>query len=211
MRWAPRYFAGCSAGGLPRWSDREADAAPLYGSEFDVVNQLSLSWVEPLRAWVMLYGGDQLVTGGVPEPRTYEAPEPGAVHLRWAAHPWGAERGGAGGGRGAWSDPVPVLRPRDVPQLLACRAKDEPAGCVAGDKVRPIDFFRARLTGADCRTGSSGFDRGFFYSAGVIDPFTRAVTPARSGARAAEIVWLVSTWNPYAVELLKSRVELQSD
>ena len=208
MPWAPRYFAGYREDGRPRWSDREADAAPLYPSEFDIVNQLSVSWVEPLRAWVMLYGGDQLVTGGVPEPRTYEAPEPGAVHLRWAAHPWGAASGGAGRGRGAWSDPYPALRPRDVPQLLACRAKDEPPGCVAGDKVRPIDFFRARLTGADCRAGSGGFDRGFFYSAGVIDVLTRSVTPARSGARAAEIVWLVSTWNPYAVELFKSRIEI---
>jgi hypothetical protein len=104
-----------------------------------------------------------------------------------------------------------VLRPRDVPQLLGCLAKDDPPGCAAGDKVRPIDFFRARLTGADCRAGSSGFDRGILYSAHMIDPLTRAVAPARARARAAEIVWLVSTWNPYAVELLKSRIEIAPD
>ena len=89
MRWAPRYFAGYGDHGRPRWSDREADAVPLYASDFDVVNQISVSFVEQLGVWVMLYGGDETDGANGTLPRVYEAPAPGAVHLRWAAHPWG--------------------------------------------------------------------------------------------------------------------------
>jgi len=206
--WSPRYFAGHGEDGRPRWSENEADAAPLYESEFDLVNQLSVAWVEPLGAWVMLYGGDQpdAMKGGA-GPRAHEQPEPGAVHLRWAAHPWGAATRDADG---AWSDPVPVVRPEEVAPLLACEGNGVPAGCVEGDPIRPLDFFRARLTGADCRAGrpEGVFDRGNLYAANVLDVLTRAVPPSRPGGRAAELVWTVSTWNPYAVQLLKSRVEL---
>ncbi len=90
MKWSPRYFAGYGDDGRPRWSDRESDAAPLYPSDFDVVNQISVSWVEPLGAWVMLYGGDDTDGSATPTPRTHAEPAPGAVHLRWADHPWGA-------------------------------------------------------------------------------------------------------------------------
>jgi hypothetical protein len=197
MRWAPRYFAGYRDDGRPRWSDHESEAAPLYTSEFDVVNQISVSWVEPLGAWVMLYGGDETDGANGSTPRVHPEPDLGAVHLRWAELPWGA-----------WSEAFPVLRPGDAPELLACRAQGEPAGCAAGDRVRPVDFFRARLTGVDCRAGNPGFDRGIFYSANVIEELTRGVPASRSGARAAELVWEISTWNPYAVWLVKSRVEI---
>src|SRR6185436_3052299 len=33
MRWSPRYFAGYRDDGGLRWSDSEADAAPLYTAE----------------------------------------------------------------------------------------------------------------------------------------------------------------------------------
>jgi hypothetical protein len=209
IRWAPRYFAGYGADGRPRWSDRESDAAPLYESDFDVVNQIGLTWVEPLEAWVMLYGGDDTDGGSNATPRTHAEPAPGAVHLRWAPHPWGAATRDARGG--AWSDAYPVLRPETVPELLACSAKDQPAGCAKGDRVRPIDFFRARMTGIDCRASNYSLDRGIFYSAHPIDELTRAVTPSKPGARAAELVWDISVWNPYAVWLIKSRIEIAAE
>jgi hypothetical protein len=206
MRWAPRYFAGYRADGRPRWSDSESDAAPLYASDFDVVNQIGLSWVEPLGAWVMLYGGDDTDGSSRPTPRAHEEPTHGAIHLRWAEHPWGAATRDAA--RGAWSDAFPLFSPGDAPELFACSEKGVPAGCAEGDPVRPIDFFRARMTGADCRAGIHSLDRGILYSANVIDELTRAVPASRQGGRAAELVWNVSVWNPYAVVLLKSRIEL---
>jgi hypothetical protein len=83
-----------------------------------------------------------------------------------------------------------------------------PTGCAEGDRVRPIDFFRARMTGIDCRAGNHSLDRGIFYSAHVIDELTRPVPPSKPGARAAEVVWDISTWNPYAVMLVKTRIEI---
>jgi hypothetical protein len=206
LRWSPRYFAGYGENGRPRWSASEADAVPLYDSEFDVVNQINTSFVEPLGAWVMLYGGDETDGANGSLPHLHQAPAPGSVHLRWAEHPWGALTRDAA--RGAWSDPYPLLRPSDVPELLACSAEGVPAGCAAGDRVRPIDFFRARMTGVDCRQGNPGFDRGILYAAIVVEELTRAVPASRPGARAAELVWEISTWNPYAVWLIKSRIEL---
>jgi hypothetical protein len=208
MKWSPRYFGGYDDDGRPRWSDRESDAAPLYPFEFDVVNQISVSWVEPLDAWVMLYGGDDTDGSATPTPRTHTEPAPGAVHLRWADHPWGALKRDSPPAKGAWSEPFPVLRPTDTPGWLACSAKGVPTGCAEGDRVRPIDFFRARMTGIDCRAGNHSLDRGIFYSAHVIDELTRPVPPSKPGARAAEVVWDISTWNPYAVMLVKTRIEI---
>jgi len=98
MRWAPRYFAGFGDDGRPRWSDHESEAMPLYTSELDVVNQLTVTWVEPLASWVMLYGGDALDAARGAAPEVHPAPAPGAVHLRWAKQPWGA-----------WSEAFPAL------------------------------------------------------------------------------------------------------
>jgi hypothetical protein len=64
------------------------------------------------------------------------------------------------------------------------------------------------MTGVDCRQGNPGFDRGIMYAAIVVEELTRAAPPSKPGARAAELVWEISTWNPYAVWLIKSRVEL---
>ena len=146
-------------------------------------------------------------------PRTHLAPAPGALHLRWAQHPWGAAtQGGATREQsGAWSEPFPVLRPEDVPQLLACRARTilrrlRRRRQGPPHRLLPRAHDRSRLP-----PGNPGFDRGIFYSSIVIDELTRAVEPKPKGARAAELVWEISTWNPYAVWLIKSRVELAPD
>jgi hypothetical protein len=72
IHWTPSYFAGYGGDGKPKWSQDESEAVPVYGaeaaigeaggvgsvSEFDIVSQLTMSYVEPLGRWVMLYGGD---------------------------------------------------------------------------------------------------------------------------------------------------------
>jgi hypothetical protein len=67
------------------------------------------------------------------------------------------------------------------------------------------------MTGADCRAGNPGFDRGIMYAAIVVEELTRAAPASRPGARAAEVVWEISTWNPYAVWLIKSRIEIAQE
>ena len=99
--WAPRYFTGLSAEGAPRFSSSQRDAVPLQldgspsadSETWDVVNQMSVSWVAALGSWVMLYGG-----GANPMLTDFFTSElsdlvqhdlEGAIHVRFAREPWG--------------------------------------------------------------------------------------------------------------------------
>jgi hypothetical protein len=69
--------------------------------------------------------------------------------------------------------------------------------CAPGDPRRPPDFF---LPG--CPSFAAAFDIGRFYGPNVIAEYTRA-----AGDTAAELTWNVSTWNPYGVVLMRSRID----
>jgi hypothetical protein len=206
-RFRPRYFAGLDSRGEPRWRRRQRDAVPLAldgvagGSpheEQPIVNQMSVSWVgAPVSKWVMLYGGD-LADYLLPDPASQRpGAHPGAVRIRFADHPWGP-----------WSPPEAHLLPGS-PDVVG--APWGPGGvlfhdqcvdvgdavCAPGDPRRPPDFF---LPG--CPSFAAAFDVGRFYGPNVIDVYTRAAGPT-----AMDLFWNVSTWNPYAVILMRSRIE----
>jgi hypothetical protein len=178
--WAPRYFAGYGDSGKPRWSERESEAQPIYGTEanavdtgglglvwsepeFDYVNQMALSYVAPLGRWVMFYGGD-IPAFGVLDPATNVAKQPvhlqrapGAIHLRTAPHPWGrmtADRPL----REGWSSFEPVLTRRDAARYLACGDGGESLpGCLEeGDPQGSRDLL-ASLAGLARRTKPGNF------------------------------------------------------
>jgi hypothetical protein len=168
-RWHPRFFAGYDAAGHPAWSERESDAQPIYGDEasvsatdrrlefsepeFDQVAQMSVSWVAPLSRWVMFYGGDlpafmvaEAKSGKTRDPVHLQF-APGAIHMRVAAHPWGAAHAGvaADGGEAAsargWSSPEPVLTRERAAPYLACGSAgpEELPGCVEDhEPFRPL-------------------------------------------------------------------------
>ena len=249
----PRFFAGYDARGKPRWSESELDAQPIYGTdaklveadgvkldwrepELDYVSQSSLSWVAPLRRWVMLYGGDLpafplLRSSGRAKDPVHLPFAPGAIHMRLAAHPWGAaERTAAGGG---WTSPEPVLTRNAAARYLAC-GDDGPkglAGCQErGDPHGPFDLV-STLAGlmvrdpgklgdvaGSCIAGEfihavqdefSGDPIGRLYGVNVIEEWTEEITDPQltaRGERVAEVYWNVSTWNPYQVILVKTRL-----
>jgi hypothetical protein len=141
IAWNPMFFAGYDAAGDPSWSDREADAQPIYGvdenlkrhhgkwvwdwqsPEFDYVNQMSTLWAEPLGRWLMLYGGSTPAmidpsSGARPAP-THAQVVPGAVHLRSALHPFGRAHASSPATDG-FGPPRPVLTPTAVANELAC-------------------------------------------------------------------------------------------
>jgi hypothetical protein len=154
MRWHPHFFAGYGSDGRVRWSERESEAQPVYGSEarlveaggpklvwaepeFDYVNQMTVSWVAALGRWVMFYGGD-VPAFIVMDPRTGAAREPvhlqwapGAIHLRAAAHPWGRARADSPE-REAWSSAEPMLTRQLAAPYLACGDRGPSAlpGCL---------------------------------------------------------------------------------
>jgi hypothetical protein len=78
------YFAGL-AGAMPRWSDNEADAAPLF--DHPVLSEISVIEAEQLGLWLMLYTNGQI--------------PPIGVVLRYAVRPWGP-----------WSSPQVVFNAR---------------------------------------------------------------------------------------------------
>jgi hypothetical protein len=65
--WEVNYYSGTGADGAPRFSGNQSDAAAvdLDASQdgiqpreiHDIVNHMSVAWVEPLGKWVMFYGG----------------------------------------------------------------------------------------------------------------------------------------------------------
>lgn len=206
--WRPFYYAGLSPEGTPAWNEDPSQAQPLYRGEFDLVAQFSMSWVEPLRKWVMLYSGDLpafFTAGGV---LAHPQPVKGAVFLRHADHPWGAASDGSTAS-GGWSEPLAVVAPAQVAGFLACEGPGAERGCAQGDPYRPGDFFLSRALDRDCRAPGERWDRGNLYGVNIIDVMTQPVEPS-AGNCAAEIYWNVSTWNPYRVLLMKSRIELET-
>lgn len=200
----PRYFAGLDDQGLPRFSPREIDAAPLdldssqqgvqAGELYDVVDQVSIAWVPELAKWLMFYGGGMvnlpmppaLANCGVLE--LFTGPEctqvvigNGAFRMRSADYPWGP-----------WSPPQDLI------------AAGDPA--VAAGQYGPGGMLRhPDCTQADCAPHTSARDinpreYGFFYSANIIEQWTR---PAGEGV---DIIWNASTWDPYRVILLRTRI-----
>ncbi|MFI5307853.1 MAG: DUF2961 domain-containing protein [Polyangiales bacterium] len=203
LQFEPRYFAGLDpATGEPTWSDLQSDAAPLAldgvgggepHEELFVPVEMSVSWLgPPIDKWVMLYGGD-LADYLIQDPASARDPRaPGAIMMRFADHPWGP-----------FSAPIPHLVPgspafagdlRGPGGILYSPDCTSGGGlsCAATDPNRPPDSV---LPGCPI----SVTDPGRLYSPAIIDSYT---TPNADGG--LDMFWNVSTWNPYAVKLMKT-------
>ena len=241
-RWSPRFFAGYERDGRPRWSDSEQDAVPIYGGEaellagkpgrdgdavredktrvlawrepeFDYVNQMSVTFVEPLQRFVMFYGGDVpawlvMDADGKVKPPVHVAPAPGAIHQRSARHPWGrAFRDDAD--EDAWSSAQAVLTREAAAPYLACGSDEEqlPGCSEEGDEHNPLDLLEtiaevsaeepsdALDVTAQCvegqaalatQTAVSGDPVGRLYGTAIIEEWTADVSAQSAGLQAGE-------------------------
>jgi hypothetical protein len=204
--------------------------------EIDYVSQMTASYVAPLGRWLMLYGGDLpafmvLHPRGRARHPVHLPVAPGAIHMRLAEHPWGAAVRGAA--QGAWTSPEPALTRQAAAHYLAC-GDDGPEslpGCLKeGDPHTPLDLV-ATLTGlavtnpkelgkvgASCLTGEfvhgaqdelSGDRIGRLYGVNLIDDWAQEIddpSATSRGERTAEVYWNASTWNPYQVVMVKTRL-----
>ena len=201
--WKLNYYIG-SEGGAARFSVREQDAVALdldSGTPgvqpqemYDIANQMSVVWVEPLRKWVMFYGGGltRLPTAALKQCGVLElfvgaecsdvSMGNGAVRMRTADDPWGP-----------WSPPQDVI--------VGGVPADGPTGQYGpGGALR-----HAGCTDPSCAPHSDMFayhadEYGFFYSANIVEEWIR---PAGDGV---DIVWNASTWDPYRVVLLRTHI-----
>jgi hypothetical protein len=207
VAFEPQFFAGVDPeSGEPRWSGAQRDAVGIAmdgkrnGSPSEptiVVNQFTLSWLgPPVNKWMMLYGGD-VPDGLLVDPNAANAQGTrGPVRVRFADWPWGpfspAQVYLSPGSPSTRGDPY---GPGGFLYNVACQ--DQPdAPCARTDPVRPADSV---VPG--CPTPAIQLDIGRLYGVNIIDAYTQADP---EGGLA--VAWNVSTWNPYGVVLMRSRV-----
>jgi hypothetical protein len=205
LKFEPEYFAGADPKtGEPVWSSRQSEATGIAldgqvsgdpHEPVQVLMNMTISWLPaPINKWVMLYGGDLadwlLLDGQVSRGER----APGAIWMRFADHPWGP-----------FSPPQPHIIPGNPSRindpvgpggyLYDATCKDNGSTrCAKTDPHRPLDGI------VGCPFTSD--DPGRLYGPNVIDEYTK---PNDSGG--LDIIWNVSTWNPYAVKLFRTSIQ----
>ncbi|MGH8316262.1 MAG: hypothetical protein ACRETU_14050, partial [Steroidobacterales bacterium] len=206
LSWEPRYYTGGDAKGVPQFSRNEKEAiavdldstrAGMQSAEAtDVVDQESIVWVEHLGKWVMFFGGGM---GKLPMPpalancgltELFVGAEcrdvvigNGAIRMRTANDPWGP-----------WTPAQDVIAggDPDISPLQNLYA-------VGGVLYHPD----CKQEGCATRTNSPQLlagDYGFLYGSNII---VQWIKPAGPGV---DVIWNASTWDPYRVILLRTRI-----
>ena len=203
--WKLHYYSGADAKGIPQFSSSERDAVAVDldstqpGSQpveqHDITDQMSLSWVEPLNKWVMFYGGGMIRLTSPLFPNCgllefFAGSEckdidigNGAIRMRTADDPWG-----------------PWTPPQDV--FVGGNAEKSPPEeqFAPGGILHHPDCVQPTCAGATKSEGVNPREYGILYGANIIEQWTR---PAGSGV---DVIWNVSTWDPYRVVLLRTRI-----
>lgn len=202
--WAPQYFTGLDGHGRPQFSAHESDAAAVdldsavagvQSTEmYDVVNQISVAWVGELHKWVMFYGGGLINLPIAPVLQKCGVLElfagqecdqvvigNGAFRMRTADQPWGP-----------WSPPQDIIAAGD-PAVAAGQYG-------VGGMLRHPNCIAPGCAPHTPAREASPQEYGFFYSANIIEQWTR---PAGDGV---DIIWNASTWDPYRIILLRTRI-----
>lgn len=192
--WEPRYFAGLDAAGVPRFSARESDAVPLdldaslEGAQpeepLDIVGQMSIVWLPAFQRFAMFYGGDlgeqflSLIFG--PDRTMVARDRLGAIYVRYAAHPWGP-----------WTLPAPLF--------VAGDPESGPLGQYGPGGI----LHDPGCQGPICAPSEPALlgERGRLYGPSIIEPWTE-----QRGDGVVDLYWHVSTWNPYQVILMRTRL-----
>jgi hypothetical protein len=204
----PHYFTGVDAKtGEPQWSALQSAAKPLAmdgivngdpHEALHIVNQSTVSWLgAPINKWVMMYGGSLSNFLLFDPVKANDVCASGSIVMRFADHPWGP-----------WSPPVPHLIAGSPKQdgdlygpggyLYSAQCEDsEAATCVRADATISKDNNQFPA----CTAGLILWDNGRLYGPNIIDAYT---TPNDDGGM--DMLWNVSTWNPYSVLLVKSKL-----
>lgn len=196
--WEPSYFIGLEADGRPRFGPNEVEARPLDldastdghqpEEANDVVGQMAIAWVPSLGRFVMMYGGGigteftKMLFGADIDAMT---PDPlGSLFIRYARDPWGP-----------WSPPERLI------------TSGNPSRGIPGHYGPGGLLYDADCKQPLCVPGEFAFlkpnERGRLYAPNIIDPWTMARPDG-----ATDLYWHVSTWNPYQVVLMRTRLQL---
>lgn len=188
-----RYFAGMGPTGRPQWTDGEGLAEPLSqlgGPPVDsniapanyhkCLGYFSVRYLEAARKWAMLY-----TCGNDDEHHRPPRTDTRGVFLRTATLPWGP-----------WSPPKRIFDPATG----YCQFMHLPDGsCSSG--TNPYEEEKRMLKNKSLVVREP---------AGEYAPFLLPSRYTKLGADGqADLYYLLSTWNPYQVVLMKTRVGIQ--
>ena len=204
--WEVNYYTG-TRGGLPQFSLDETDAVALdldadtagiqIEEEHDNVFLQSVVWAQHLKKWIMFYGGGITTTPvlnfracgalelfvGSDECKDVDLSN-SAIHMRTADDPWGP-----------WSPPQDVFEPGSP-------TAGPPTGQYAANGI----LYHPDCKGDNCAPHfdhpASDANRfiGVLYA-----PIIHAPWIAQAG-KDVDLIWSVSTANPYGVVLLRTRI-----
>jgi len=191
-----QYFAGMQDG-EPVFSPDRRRAQPIYREDKLVHNHTSIAYLPEFAggAWVMLYGGRSQVSirsaleffvRPVVDDHFYD-PAAG-VYLRWAKQPWGP-----------WSEAITIFNAMTPGQGGYCESmhfedpNDRTDFACPTENAAMNQRLNRRLIGA----GMAGE-----YGVALLPRFTRSGPPRHT----VELFWLMSTWNPYRVVLMQTRL-----
>jgi hypothetical protein len=196
-----RYFRGRDRDGAPEWTDDEAGARTVFDAPEprSIVDQTSVAFAPhlgPHGRWVMLYGGrlpslalDPNFRAALPalDPREIARDDAG-IYLRTADQPWGP-----------WSAPSTIYSP------FRAGGADGYCGLLHFDPALggPANhaFTCVEPPGlADPAVGGWGAE----YGASLVPSLFAA--DGAPGEHGETLTWLMSTWNPYRVVLMRTKV-----
>jgi hypothetical protein len=205
--WHVHYYTGVDENGVPQFSTKESAAVPVdlnatvageqRDAEYDIVDQNTFAWVDHLKKWIMFFGGGvstlpiepTLTKCGLIE--LFSGPDcaavdlgNGAIRMRSADNPWGP-----------WSPAQDVVVGGD-PSARPLEGHYRPGGMLR----HPECSVKGCAPHTDTEIYSLEKEYGFFYGPNIIESW---VKPAGDGV---DVVWNLSTWDPYRVILLRTRI-----
>ncbi len=189
--WAPEFFAGFDQGRPVFVKDETRSVAlDLSGGgepsfeEKEVTGQMTITWLPTLRRWVMIYGGGISSLFGKlifreDWPTNGQLPTAGPLWIRSAEHPWGP-----------WTAPRPLLDPGS-------------AASASGEYGSGGVLYSPNCTGTACAETEVGWmaDPGGLYGPNIVEPWTTEYTDG-----SVDLYWNMSTWNPYEVVFMKTKL-----
>lgn len=197
----PEVFAGCdddpSVCDSPRFSKDETLMQPLYDEDRLIVNQTSIAYLPSFGRWVMIYGGRLpwiLLWPRYPvltEARAIDAYA--GVYMRTAPHPWGP-----------WSKATTIYNPywSNVVGYCEIMFRTQAQSDMLRDRVGP-EFLE---DGCDPNSETQinwtthPIDFGSEYGTSIVPRFSQ------DAADEATLYWLMSTWHPYRVVLMTTKL-----
>ena len=203
--WTMNFFTGVDSNGIPQFSDNEREAIPVdldstqAGNQpqevHDITGQMSIAWVEQLNKWIMFYGGgisnsaqfgesDCGLLGNFARDECQDVDiGNGAVRMRSADNPWGP-----------WTPPQDVFVGGDY------KIPGSGQFGVGGILYHP----ECKEEGCAPHSDLPVFDRtkeyGYMYAPTIVEPW---IVSKDDGV---DVIWNVSTWNPYRVVLMRTHI-----